>query len=232
MRIVYLKQKLHVDNLDDKVGFGHQQKIVKRHGPLLPSSIRGLLIGPSNCGKTNVMLSLLTNPSGLRFENVYIYSKSLYQPKYEYLRKVLTPIKGLGYYAFSDACNIVEPSDAKPNSVFIFDDVMCEKQDVIRSYFSMGRHKNIDSFYLAQTYSRVPKQLVRDNANFIIMFKQDEMNMRHIFSDHISPDLTFTQFQDMCSKCWVNKYGFLVIDKDSDINSGRYRKGFDSYIIP
>lgn len=231
MRIVALKQKLPVDNLDEKVGSGgNENKMLRRHGPLLPFSIRGLLIGPSNCGKTNVMISLLTHPLGLRFENIYIYSKSLYQPKYEYLRKILSPIKGLGYYTFSDGNNIVEPSDAKPNSVFIFDDVMCEKQDVIRSYFSMGRHKNVDVFYLAQTYSRVPKQLVRDNANFIIMFKQDEMNMRHIFSDHVSPDLTFTQFQQMCAKCWDNKYGFLVIDKDSEINSGRYRKGFDSYI--
>lgn len=230
MRIVQLKQKLSIDNLDQKVGCGYNTEISRRHGPLLPSSIRGIIIGPSNCGKTNVMISLLTHPLGLRFENVYIYSKSLYQPKYEYLRKILTPIRGLGYYAFSDAGNIVEPSDAKPNSVFIFDDVMCEKQDVIRSYFCMGRHKNVDSFYLAQTYSRVPKQLVRDNANFIIMFKQDEMNMRHVFSDHVSPDMTFSQFQEMCSKCWDSKYGFLVIDKDSDINLGRYRKGFDSYI--
>ena len=177
------------------------------------------------------MISLLTHPLGLRFENVYIYSKSLYQPKYEYLRKILTSIKGLGFYAYSDASTIVEPSDAKPNSVFIFDDVMCEKQDIIRSYFCMGRHKNVDAFYLAQTYSRVPKQLVRDNANFVVMFKQDEMNARHVYSDHVSPDLTFTQFQEMCSKCWDNKYGFLVIDKDSEVNAGRYRKGFDTYIV-
>ena len=63
------------------------------------------------------------------------------------------------------------------------------------------------------------------------MFKQDEMNLRHIYSDHVAPDVTFQQFQEMCSKCWDNKYGFLVIDKDSDLNSGRYRKGFDSYIF-
>jgi len=30
----------------------------------------------------------------------------------------------------------------------IFDDVACEKQNNIRSDFCMGRHKNIDSFYL------------------------------------------------------------------------------------
>lgn len=230
MRIVKQREQLVVENLDDKVGSGNTEN--QRHGPLLPSTVRGLLIGPSNCGKTNVMVSLLTHPNGLRFANIYIYSKSLYQPKYEYLRQVLSPIRGLGFYTFDSRIDIMEPSDARPNSVFIFDDVICEKQDVIRSYFSMGRHKNIDCFYLAQTYSRVPKQLVRDNANFLIIFKQDEMNLHHIFSDHVSPDVSFKTFQEMCAECWTDKHGFLVIDKDSEIKKGRYRKGFDSYIYP
>ncbi|MVN26154.1 hypothetical protein GO639_13515 [Staphylococcus aureus] len=232
MRIVKQKEKFAVDNLDEKFGCGLNGQRVFRHGPLLPSSVRGLIIGPSNCGKTNAMISLLTHPQGLRFRNVYLYSKSLNQPKYQYLRSVLEPIKGLGFYTFSNNAEIVEPSDAKPNSVFIFDDVICEKQDIIRSYFCMGRHKDVDCFYLAQTYSRVPKQLVRDNTNFIIMFKQDETNLHHIYSDHVSPDVTFKQFQLMCVKCWEDQYGFLVIDKDRKIDEGRYRKGFDSFIYP
>lgn len=230
MRIVQQKEKFTVENFDEKVGMGGKQ--ILRHGRLFPSTVRGLIIGPSNCGKTNAMISLLTNPHGLKFENVYLYSKSLYQPKYEYLRNVLEPICGLGFHTFNNNTEILEPSEAKLNSVFVFDDVITEKQDVIRSYFSMGRHRNIDCFYLAQTYSRVPKQLIRDNANFIITFKQDDMNLHHIFTDHISPDVNFKQFQEMCATCWNEKYGFLVIDKDREIQQGRYRKGFDSFIYP
>lgn len=232
MRIVKQKETLDVENLDERVGGGILSAADKRHGTLLPSTVRGLIVGPSNCGKTNIMISLLTHPHGLRFSNVYIYSKSLYQPKYEYLREVLSPIRGLGFHTFDGRAEIMEPSEAKPNSIFIFDDVICEKQDVIRSYFSMGRHKNIDCFYLAQTYSRVPKQLVRDNANFLALFKQDEMNLRHIYNDHVNPDVSFKLFLEMCAECWKNKHGFLVIDKDSELQKGRYRKGFDSYICP
>lgn len=228
MRIEKQKESLKVDSLD-RIILPDAEK-VQRHGPLLPSTIRGLIIGPSNCGKTNVMITLLTHPQGLCFTNVYIFSKSLYQPKYQYLNNVLSPIKGLGYFTFTDRESIMEPSKAKSDSVFIFDDVICEKQDAIRAYFSMGRHKNIDSFFLAQTYSKVPKQLVRDNANFLIIFKEDETNLRHIFSDHVNPDMLFTQFLDLCSECWKEKHGFLVIDKDSDLQNGRYRKGFDCYI--
>lgn len=230
---MYIEKQLQhfdVDNLDEKIGCGVGENLKPRHGPLLPSSIRGLSIEPSNCGKTNVMISLLTHPQGLCFENIYLYSKSLHQPKYEYLRDVLTPIKGLGFNTFNNNEDILKPSEAKPNSVFIFDDVICEKQDVIRSYFSMGRHSQVDCFYLGQTYSRVPKQLIRDNANLIIAFKQDSMNMQHIYSDHVSPDVTFKQFQEMCGHCWNDKYGFIVIDKDREMLNGRYRKGLDSFI--
>lgn len=234
MRIVKQKQKFTIDNLDHhfKSSSGGGNESSRRHGPFLPSTVRCLIVGPSNCGKTNVMISLLVNPDGLRFTNVYLYSKSLFQPKYEYLRSILTPIQGLGFYAYDSNVSIMEPSEANPDSVFIFDDVVCEKQDVIRSYFSMGRHSNVDCFYLTQTYTRAPKQLVRDNANFIIVFKQDETNLRHIFSDHVAPDVTFPQFQEMCCKCWGNKYGFMVIDKDREVHEGRYRKGFDTHIYP
>jgi len=67
----------------------------------------------------------------------------------------------------------------------IFGDVAYEKQNNIRSYFCMGRHKNIDSFYLCQTYTHIPKHIKRDNANMNLMFKQDDLNMRHIYRDHI-----------------------------------------------
>lgn len=64
-------------------------KTLKRHGQLLPNTIRGIICGPSNCGKTNVMLNLLFSENGLIFENVYVFSKSLVQPKYMLLECVL-----------------------------------------------------------------------------------------------------------------------------------------------
>lgn len=227
MKFEKQKQRLGVVELD----MGEASMLDgSRHGVLLPSSIRGIIVGPSSCGKTNLMITLLIHPQGLGFENVYLYSKSLYQPKYRFLEKVLKPIRGLGYYVYSDNEEILQPSHAKPNSVFIFDDVACEKQQVIRDYFSIARHNNIDSFYLCQTYSRIPKQLVRDNANMIILFKQDETNLKHVFSDHVTPDMTFEEFAKVCGECWKDKHDFLTIDKHAPLNEGRYRRGLDCYI--
>lgn len=203
----------------------------RKHGVLLGRGCkRGLIVGRSGCGKTNVMISLIEHPNGLRFENVYLYSKSLHQPKYDYLRKLLQPIKEIGYFEYSDDLEILGPNEAKPNSVIIFDDVVCASQSVIRDYFCFGRHKNLDCFYLSQTYSSIPKQLVRDNANFIIIFKQDITNLKHIYDDHVNVDMSFETFKNICAYCWIDRHGFLVVDKESEQTSGRYRKGFDTYI--
>lgn len=205
------------------------QKTLK-HGALLPNSIRCLICGPSNCGKTNVLLTLLLDPNGIKFSNVYLYSKSLNQPKYIFLNEILKRVDDLSFYTFSDKSEVVPPEDAEEDSVIVFDDVALEDQDTIRQYFAMGRHRGLDCFYLCQTYSRIPKQLVRDNANMILLFKQDDLNLKHAYDDHVNTDMSWENFQKMCKKCWSETYAFLVIDKERDINKGRYRKCFDTFI--
>lgn len=225
MKLVKQSVTLPIINIDDLCV--DERKILKRrHGQLFPNSIRSIICGPSNCGKSNALMSMLLNENGLRFENIYIYSKSLYQPKYTFLEKVLSGI--VGYYSYKENEEILDPSAANSNSVFIFDDVACHEQGKIREFFSMGRHNAIDSFYLCQSYTRIPKHLIRDNANFLILYKQDDMNLKHIYTDHVSSDMTFEEFKRMCHSCWKEKYGFLTIDKDSD--EGRYRYGLDTYI--
>jgi hypothetical protein len=221
--------KLPIENFDALV---EHDKRAKRHGDLLPDSIRAVFCGPSNCAKTNSLLALITHPNGVRFENVYVYSKSLNQPKYKFLNEILEPIEGVQYFPFSEHDAVVDPDHALSNSIMIFDDIACEKQDNVRAFFCMGRHKKVDCFYLCQTYAHVPKHLVRDNVNLLAIFRQDEVNLKHIYDDHVNTDMTYIQFNELCSKCWRDdKHGFLVIDKDRGINDGRFRKGFDNFAI-
>lgn len=202
-----------------------------RHGKLLPNTIRGIICGPSNCGKTNLVVGLLLHKNGLQYRNVYVYSKTLFQPKYVFLEKVLSLVPEVTFAKYQENEEVLSPHDAKPNSIIVFDDVACENQNNIRDYFSMGRHKNIDCFYLNQTYSKIPKQLVRDNANLIVIFKQDDINMRHIYDEHVNTDMTWPTFKEMCSKVWCNPYNYLVINKDCNKSEGCYRKKFDTFII-
>lgn len=232
MKMIKQKVLLPIKNFDlFTQTSGSDEKQVSRHSPLLPESVRCIVVGSSGSGKTNSVLSLILSKNGLRFKNIYIFCKTICQPKYRLLEEVVKGVDNIGFYVFSDNIEIMPPNEAEPYSIMIFDDVQCEKHNNIRSYFSMGRHNFIDVFYIGQSYSCIPKQLIRDNSNFLIVFKQDDTNLRHIFNDHVNTDMTFIKFKDLCSNVWSkHKFSFLCIDKESPIDQGRYRLGFDCFL--
>ncbi|KAF0693007.1 Uncharacterized protein FWK35_00037104, partial [Aphis craccivora] len=82
----------------------------------------------SGCGKTNLMYTLLTNINGMRFHNVYIYSKTLDQMKYKLLSNILSNIEGIQLLTFYENEQVIEPEKALPNSVYILDDILTERQ--------------------------------------------------------------------------------------------------------
>jgi len=236
-QVVQQKHLFNVIDFDKVIkGCGLEMDAVKkkkRHGPLFPNHVRCIICGPSGCGKTNLLFNMLFDQKGISFSNIYLFSKTTFQSKYELLRTIMQGLgNGQEYVECDTSEEIPEPHELPANSIIIFDDVICEQQDAIRKYFSAGRHSDVDVFYLAQTYSRIPKQLIRDNANFLIVFQQDELNMKHLYRDHVGADMTFDQFKDMCNQVWsVGAHSFLVIDRTLDKNRGRYRNGLDSYLV-
>ena len=185
------------------------------NNPLLPKSIRGLIIGKSGCGKTTLLLNLLLRPGWLDFNHLQVFAKSLIQPEYKILKKafeeklskshiiaffdnqdkIMGPnippvllVEHVGKTQEKDCdsekieCKFFETSDDVPdprdlNSEFknlmVFDDLLLEKQNKCETYYLRGRHSNIDCFYLSQNYFKLPRQTIRENANFICLFPQD-----------------------------------------------------------
>ena len=90
-----------------------------------------------------------------------------------------------------------EISSGKKN-LMVFDDLLLEKQDTCESYYVRGRHRNVDCFYLAQNFFKLPHQAIRENANFICLFPQDLKNLNHIFDDHVGSDMTKEEFRQLC----------------------------------
>ena len=64
------------------------ENISKRFNhPLLPRSIRGIIVGKSGCGKTTLLLNLLLRCGWLHYDNLFVFGKSLFQPEYRILKK-------------------------------------------------------------------------------------------------------------------------------------------------
>ena len=55
--------------------------------PLLPRSIRGIIVGKSGCGKTTLLLNLLLRPGWLDYDKLCVFGKSFFQPEYRILKK-------------------------------------------------------------------------------------------------------------------------------------------------
>lgn len=208
------------------------------HHRLLPNSIRCIMAGGSGCGKTNLLMNLIMRPGFLNYNRLHVYSKSLHQPKYQLLQDWASWLNKnansqiIAFHSGSGDIMPVEDLNPKQRTIMVFDDVMLEKQSPIEKYFSQGRHGGADCFYLCQSYFRIPKQAIRDNANLIILFNQDLKNLRAIHDTFVGGDMDFTEFRKFFAECTAVKYGFATIDLTRESNNGRYRCGFNKCYVP
>ena len=94
----------------------------------------------------------------------------------------------------------------------IFDDSLLEKQNKCECYNIRGRHNDVDCFYISKKYFKLPRQTIRENANFICLFPQDLKNINHIHSHHVGENMSKEEFRKFCHKCWEKPHSFAVID--------------------
>jgi len=88
-----------------------------------------------------------------------------------------------------------------------------------------GRHCGISCFYLTQSFTKIPKSTgIRSNFNYFIIYLTDLVNLRQIYVENVN-DMSFEKFRELCRKAWEEKWGFLVIDLESD--KGKYKKNFE-----
>ena len=217
-------------------------KITTKHAHFLPSNIFMILAGPTGCGKTNLLFNFLLN-GNLNYCDVYIYSTTLDQPKYQYLKKYYSDreakLRNIGIshkitYFFDSDEEIKKPSELDPNAshIMIFDDVMNEDQKLIKDYFTKGRHYNTNVFYLCQSFHTLPKHGIRQNANIFIFFEQDDKTMKYIYDTHISADMDFKEFKGLYGKAWSKRNGYLVINLWEEPICGKYIVNYKEIYVP
>ena len=67
----------------------------------------------------------------------------------------------------------IQPLENHENSSVIFDHMLLSKQECnIDLFFTRGRHRNIDIYYISQSYFHLPKNTICNNSNIITLFIQ------------------------------------------------------------
>jgi hypothetical protein len=136
---------------------------------------------------------------------------------------------------YGDSNEIPDPADLNPSekNLLVLDDCFLGKQNKAEAYYTRGRHNNCDTLYISQNYFRLPRQTIRENSNFIILFPQDAKNLNHIYLDHCSSDgISKDEFKEFCKKVWKTKHNFVTIDLTSRAANGKYRKNLDCFYLP
>ena len=183
----------------------------------------------------------------LNYRDVYIYSPTIHQPAYVYLRKsyeamerfmenkTKQPVKIANFFDPSDEkTTLLDPIelDKNQNHVMVFDDVMLEDQTMIKKYFCSGRHNNVNVFYLVQSLHKIAKHCIRENANMFILFKQDDRALKYFYETHLSGDMDFKEFKQFCDDAWTKKHGFVVINLWDNAYCGRFWNNYTHIYIP
>ena len=110
---------------------------------------------------------------------------------------------------YPSAEDVPDPREliSEKNNLMVFYDLLLEKQNTCEYCYARGRHSNVDCFYLAQNYFKLPRQTIRENANFICLFPQALKNLNHIFDDHVASDMTKEEFRQLPKIAWENSTG-------------------------
>src|SRR5271169_4709920 len=95
------------------------------HSPIFPKNIFCVMAGSTGSGKTNLMIHFLKEKQLLNCADVYVYSSTLYQPSYEYLKEYYETLENfiehktgklvkIAHFLDADA-EIVDPSTLDGN---------------------------------------------------------------------------------------------------------------------
>ena len=127
------------------------------------------------------------------------------------------------------------PQEYENNSIIILDDLN-EKEinnDKIQAMFKRGRHNNLSIFIISQDYYELPKRTIRANGNIYHIFKPNNfLDIRNIYQDKASMDMTLNEFNLLKYTCWNEKYQPLTIDMTKNAYDGPYRLGLKSIFVP
>ena len=183
-----------------------------------------------------VLINGLSN--NVSFEDlIYVFLNKNYIKKngipIDDLMKHLQSNNNIPYSVHNSIETLDDPDSFDEGTLVVFDDLMLDKGAIKKAeeFFTRGRPMGISIIFLTQSYYEVPRRTIRENCNFLILFKQNKKSLDHLHKDAAS-EVEAKEFRDFCLSGWSHKHSFIVIDSTRPSDSGRYRHGLDQVYIP
>ena len=136
---------------------------------------------------------------------------------------------------FDNIQDLKYPQEYENNNIIILDDLNQKEMDDprVQAMFKRSRHNNLSIFIISQDYYELSKKTIRCNGNIFHILKPNNFfDVRNLYQDKASMDMTLNEFKLLTSTCWNEKYQPLTIDMTKDKYQGRYRLGLNSIFIP
>ena len=127
------------------------------------------------------------------------------------------------------------PQDYDDGGVIILDDLNEKEMNDLRvqAMFTSSRHNILSIFIISQDYYELPKKTISANGDIYHIFKPNNfLDVRNIYEDKASMDMTLNEYKYLTSTCWNKNYQPLTIDMTKDRFCGRYRLGLNSIFVP
>ena len=202
-----------IDNnqIDDN-NENHNNQIDDNNNQIENNCNRTLIVGPSFCGKTHLLLNKLQL---VRLDDntrkIHIIPRSPEQYNKIEIEDVSVE-EDLGDKSIQDF----------QNCCVVFDDMLDSNQKLTDPFFTRGRHNDLDVYYLSQSYFDLPERTIRNNSNIIILFRQTLNDVEHIYRDIAGFDMSNDEFKNLCREAWRDEYNYLLINRLEGKNGSKY----------
>ena len=174
----------------------------RENNPLLPQSLRGLVIGKSGCEKTTVIFNLLLQPGWLDYNHLYIFGKSLHQQEYKILRKGFE-----GGFSKQQTSNVFNSQEMPQSALIAIEKYSGVRNGEIRADFYDDCQNITDPSAL---YPMQKDLLLLDDCFLGILL----------------------EFKQFCHRVWSEDHNFVIIDLTSIPTNGKYRQNFNRFYFP
>jgi hypothetical protein len=149
----------------------------------LPKLFRGILLGSSGSGKTNLLIDFIKRSPNV-YTHLHLIARQPNQPLYEYLADKLG-----GFVTIYDESTVPRVDDIKKNGLqlVVFDDFSNDQKwtaEHVTPFYIRGRHRGLTTLFLAHAFhSGCPKMVRLNNEVLMLLKSPSKTDLKSVLRD-------------------------------------------------